>query len=83
MANPRRRLVPLLVAAIILAAGGLAWWKFSGTSGQSTAQATAVAAVADIENTVSALGKIGPKTYVDVGAQLSGQLEKLHVEVGD
>ena len=38
---------------------------------------------ASIENTVSALGKIGPKTYVDVGAQLSGQLETLSVEVGD
>jgi macrolide-specific efflux system membrane fusion protein len=32
---------------------------------------------------VSALGKIGPKTFVDVGAQVSGQLDTVHVEVGD
>jgi macrolide-specific efflux system membrane fusion protein len=38
---------------------------------------------ADLEITVSALGKIGPKTFVDVGAQVSGQLDTVHVEVGD
>ena len=37
----------------------------------------------DIAITVSALGKIGPKTSVDVGAQVSGQLETVHVEIGD
>ncbi len=83
MTNAHRRRVPLLVAALVLLGGGLVWWKLSGSRGQPAAPATAVAVVADIENTVSALGKIGPKTYVDVGAQLSGQLEKLHVEVGD
>ena len=37
----------------------------------------------DIELSVTALGKIGPKTFVDVGAQVSGQLETVHVEVGE
>ncbi|MFW6027324.1 MAG: efflux RND transporter periplasmic adaptor subunit [bacterium] len=36
-----------------------------------------------IESTITALGKIQPKHYVDVGAQVSGQLRKIHVEVGD
>ncbi len=79
----RRPLVPLLVIAVVLVLGGLAWWKFGTGSTQSAPAATAVASRGTIENTVSALGKIGPKTYVDVGAQLSGQLEKLHVDVGD
>lgn len=36
----------------------------------------------DIENLVTATGTLQPKDYVDVGAQVSGQLKKLHVEVG-
>lgn len=79
----RRPLIPILVIAIVLALGALAWWKFGANDTKATPPATAVAAIGNIENTVSALGKIGPKTYVDVGAQLSGQLEHLHVEVGD
>lgn len=84
MTNARRRpFVPILVIAAILAVAALAWWKFGGTRDKTTPVATATASIGDIENTVSALGKIGPKTYVDVGAQLSGQLEHLHVDVGD
>ncbi|MDR1554418.1 MAG: efflux RND transporter periplasmic adaptor subunit [Campylobacteraceae bacterium] len=37
----------------------------------------------DIENTVTATGMVSPKSYVDVGSQISGQVMKLHVEVGD
>jgi len=37
----------------------------------------------DIEQTISALGKVQPRTYVDVGAQASGQLKRLLVEPGD
>jgi macrolide-specific efflux system membrane fusion protein len=36
-----------------------------------------------IEDVVTAQGKLEPKEYVDVGAQVSGQLKKLHVEIGD
>ena len=54
-----------------------------GVGAKATPPATAVAERGDIAITVSALGKIGPKTYVDVGAQVSGQLDIVHVEVGD
>jgi macrolide-specific efflux system membrane fusion protein len=36
----------------------------------------------DIEITVTAQGKLEPKDYVDVGAQVSGQIKKLHVDIG-
>ena len=36
----------------------------------------------DIEVSISAAGKIQPKNYVDVGAQVSGQLESFFFEVG-
>ncbi len=35
------------------------------------------------EALVTATGVLQPRTYVDVGAQVSGQLETLHVQVGD
>lgn len=36
-----------------------------------------------IEELVTAQGKLEPRDYVDVGVQVSGQLEKIHVELGD
>lgn len=37
----------------------------------------------DIEKTVTAVGSLKPKDYVDVGTQVSGRVEKLHVAIGD
>ena len=37
----------------------------------------------DVEELVTALGTLEPGDYVDVGAQVSGQLTQLHVDVGD
>lgn len=36
----------------------------------------------DIESSVTALGTLQPRRYVDVGAQASGQIRKIHVEAG-
>lgn len=36
-----------------------------------------------IERSISALGTLEPKDYVDVGVQVSGQVEHLNVDVGD
>ena len=43
---------------------------------------TAEVSRGDIEVSISAAGKIQPKNYVDVGAQVSGQLESFFFEVG-
>jgi macrolide-specific efflux system membrane fusion protein len=40
-------------------------------------------AYGDIEENVTAQGKLEPKEYVDIGAQVTGQLQKLFVEIGD
>jgi membrane fusion protein, macrolide-specific efflux system len=37
----------------------------------------------DVEKTVTSLGKLKPKDYVDVGTQVSGQLKKVSVKIGD
>ncbi|MDR1934140.1 MAG: biotin/lipoyl-binding protein [Candidatus Accumulibacter sp.] len=38
---------------------------------------------ADVENAVTALGALQPRHYVDVGAQVSGQIRQIAVGVGD
>ena len=37
----------------------------------------------DIESSVTAIGTLQPRRYVDVGAQASGQIRAIKVEVGD
>lgn len=37
----------------------------------------------DIDKTVTALGSLKPRDYVDVGTQVSGQLRKVHVKIGE
>lgn len=75
----RRRLV--LGGLGLIALGSLLAWKALplGTLPVSTVQVTR----GDIESGVTALGTLQPRRYVDVGAQASGQIRKLHVEVGD
>ncbi|MFC2950505.1 efflux RND transporter periplasmic adaptor subunit [Marinicaulis aureus] len=68
----------LLVSAI--AVGGYVFMR--GRNAAPDYQ-TAEIVTGDIEIAISAAGKIQPKNYVDVGAQVSGQLEEFFFEVGD
>jgi macrolide-specific efflux system membrane fusion protein len=67
----------------VLAVGGYAGWKHFGgrKSALDQYQITTVQR-ADIEDLVTATGNLQPREYVDVGAQVSGQLKKIHVEIG-
>jgi macrolide-specific efflux system membrane fusion protein len=70
------------VALVALAGAGAAYWYF-GTGTESAAIAlTAPVTRGDVIDTVSALGNLQPREYVDIGAQVSGQLKSIHVEVG-
>lgn len=74
----------LALAAILLLGGGAyygwkAWSDASDTAGRYT---TAVVQRGDLEDSVTATGIVQPRDYVDVGTQVSGQLKKLHVEIG-
>ncbi len=46
-------------------------------------QSVVTVTVGDIEENVTAQGKLEPKEYVDVGAQVTGQLQKIYVQIGD
>ena len=75
----------LVVAACALLAAGAyyAWRTGFGQDSPADGFITAVAQRGDLEDTVTATGTLQPKEFVDVGTQVSGQLKKLLVEVGD
>jgi membrane fusion protein, macrolide-specific efflux system len=70
----------VLLASISL---WLYYAKPSESEKQSLDEMSATIEYGDIEENVTAQGKLEPKEYVDVGAQVTGQLQKLHVEIGD
>lgn len=72
-----------LALAIIVIAATAYYLGAGDNSAVSSKPLTVGVEFGDIENAVSAAGSLQPSQYVDVGAQVSGQLEKLYVEVGD
>lgn len=77
--SPRRQFT--FAAMGLIGLGCLLAWQAlpSGAQRQGTVSVTR----ADIESSVTALGTLQPRRYVDVGAQASGQIRTLHVEAGD
>ena len=80
----RARRWPWVVLSLLLVTGaGLGWHYWPGADGASPAVLTAAVVRGDIEDATMALGTLQPLDYVDVGAQVSGQLRALYVEIGD
>ncbi|QEN49126.1 efflux RND transporter periplasmic adaptor subunit [Pseudomonas protegens] len=81
MKRPRPTRRALLAALCVIPVVAIAAWKFtpSGRDQFATVQVSR----GDIESSVTALGTLQPRRYVDVGAQASGQIRKIHVEAGD
>ncbi len=80
-----RHLRLILPAALILVllAGAGTWWFLQSRAADQSKWVTAKAQSADIEDTTTALGTLQPLNYVDVGTQVSGQLRRIFVNVGD
>ncbi|WP_446830585.1 efflux RND transporter periplasmic adaptor subunit [Candidatus Foliamicus sp.] len=80
----RRRWI-WIFAAIVVAAGGYVLLSGGGesSSGESSAVVTTTVIYRSIGDTVAASGKLLPVQVVDVGAQVSGQMQRLHVQAGD
>lgn len=70
-----------LIVVAVLAVAGTAWW-FTHRSPPPPPPPSGVVALADVTQTVQAAGVLQAKTRVDVGAQVSGQIQTLHVELG-
>jgi macrolide-specific efflux system membrane fusion protein len=79
---PSRRLRAGLLGLALLAAGAGSAYRYWWAEPPPPVR-TAPVVLGDVEKTVTALGSVKPKNYVDVGTQVSGQLRKVRVEVGD
>lgn len=77
------RLSRLLVwlLPLLLAVAAFGWFQLQPGK-KDTQLPTAVVETGRLQDQVTATGTLVPASYVDVGAQISGQLTHLHVEVG-
>ncbi len=78
----RRRLGKLLLVSILLVPALFTLGFFSGESADAHLLTEPVIK-GDIENFISASGKLEPRRYVEVGAQVSGQVKKILINEGD
>lgn len=75
----------ILVGATVVALAACAWLARGLITGKDASAGLSLATVQRglLEDVVTATGTLQPREYVDVGAQVSGLLERIHVEVGD
>src|SRR5213594_5107211 len=78
----RNRLIGLITTAMLIA-GGWFWLVAAARSPQRDALRPVAVTHGTIEEVVTAQGKLEAKQYVDVGTQVSGQLKKISVDIGD
>ncbi|WP_285373778.1 efflux RND transporter periplasmic adaptor subunit [Pseudomonas sp. lyk4-TYG-107] len=81
MKRPRPARRALLAVLCLIPVVAYAAWQIMPPGRERFA--TVQVSRGDIESSVTALGTLQPRRYVDVGAQASGQIQKIHVEVGD
>ena len=75
----RKVLVGLLLLALILVLFYLIFFYNNNANAYITQKISRV----DIEQSIEAVGEVYAKEQVDVGAQVSGQIIKLYVDIGD
>ncbi len=83
--GPRRRRFKLwwAIAAVAVIGGAGLYLSKRGDNAEAAEPLLVAVERGDIENTVPAAGTLKPSSFIDVGAQVSGILQKLYVEVGD
>ncbi|MBH1863744.1 efflux RND transporter periplasmic adaptor subunit [Stenotrophomonas maltophilia] len=74
------RRIWIIAGAVAMLVAGTGWWALAEDG--DAALITAPAQVADLEKTIQAVGRVNPKELVAVGAQVSGQVKRLHVVLG-
>ncbi|HTN30389.1 MAG TPA: efflux RND transporter periplasmic adaptor subunit [Pseudomonas sp.] len=79
----RSRRLWWMALLVSVAAGLTLFWVLRNDAQANANLRTAPVTLGNIEDSITALGTLQPRDYVDVGTQVSGQLLKLHVDLGD
>jgi membrane fusion protein, macrolide-specific efflux system len=79
----RKKAVIGAVAIAAMLTGGWYWYARSAQDADQSVLRPIAVTRGTIEEVVTSQGKLEAKQYVDVGTQVSGQLKKIHVEIGD
>lgn len=82
----RRRLWPWFLAVVTMTTSGVMYWLVNDSGddlNDRLAFRTATISHRSLGDTIVSAGKLRPRKVVEVGAQVSGQLSRLHVKVGD
>ena len=80
---PKSRPLKILVIVLITALVAVLAWKFFKPKEEKPQYITAKVSRGDIEETVLATGTLQAEQLVSVGAQVSGQVKKMYVKLGD
>jgi membrane fusion protein, macrolide-specific efflux system len=79
----RRKQIISGFTLIVLLGGGWYWYSSKSQKPRDSAARPIAVTRGNIEEVVTSQGKLEAKQYVDVGTQVSGQLKKIHVDIGD
>ena len=77
----KRRRLWLWIGAAVLVLGGGAWFALRGGTAHSYVTKPVTRGLLAVN--ISATGTLAPRTQVDVGAQVSGRIDKLYVDFND
>ena len=84
MMKKKAKTIFWILISLALLGGGAAFYMDQKEKDKALAAREIITATrGTIEDTVMAQGKLEPKDYVDVGAQVSGQITKLYFDIGD
>ena len=75
-------LLALVLLLIVVAGAGFAWQRAKASDPTANLRFAAVEQ-GNLEKTVTAVGSLKAKEYVDVGTQVSGRILKIQVQIGD
>lgn len=79
----QKKYIIALIGVILLVIIWITFRTLTSLNSDGTSLLTVKVSKGNIEETVTAQGKLEPKEYVDVGTQVSGQLRKIYFEIGE
>ncbi len=72
-----------IILILLIVSGAAGYGLLQPEQSKDASKNVVTVTLGDIEENVTAQGKLEPKEYVDVGAQVTGQLQKIYVQIGD